>query len=323
MERVVSIIIPVYNVEKYLDQCLSSVVRQSYKALEIILVDDGSSDGSPAICDAYAAKDGRVIVYHNGNHGPSYSRNFGIDHSSGEYLMFIDSDDWVGVDYVGNLVKAMEETGSELAISPYYLAFPERSELCDADEKELTGALSKDLVSLYYLILGPCFKLYRRDMVLEKGIRFPLGRSYSEDRVFNYHYLQSVKKYVYVDIPQYHYRQNGRPSLSKQKSEKAFDDAMYALEEERKFLQSVHAAHIPQMLYWSVFFYLAAFWETKETGDDYKAFCKRWRKAKEIAPVAYSFKSIKTMVASCAYVLDLPVIFYAWRRLKKYLILRN
>ncbi len=319
MERVVSIIIPVYNVEKYLDQCLASVVGQSYKALQIILVDDGSSDGSPAICDAYAEKDGRVRVYHNENHGPSYSRNFGIDHSSGEYLMFIDSDDWVDADYVGNLVQAIEETGSDLAISPYYFEFPDQRLLDHVDEKKLTGVLAKDLVHLYRLTAGPCCKLYRRDIAYNKDLRFVLGRAYSEDRVFNYHYLQSIRTYAYVDIPQYHYRQNGRPSLSKQKSEKAFDDAMYAMEEERKFLQSVHAAHIPQMLYWSAFFYLAAFWETRETGDSYEGFCKRWKRAKEIAPVVYSFQSLKTMVVSCAYVLDLPVIYYAWRRLKKYL----
>ncbi len=314
---VVSIIIPAYNVEKYLDQCLASVVGQSYKALQIILVDDGSSDGPAAICDAYAEKDGRVTVYHNGNHGPSYSRNFGIDHSSGEYLTFIDSDDWVDADYVRNLVQAMEESGSELVISSYYLAFPDRSELYYADEKDLTGVLSKDLMSLYWLTMGPHCKLYRRDIVLEKGIRFPHGRSYSEDRVFNYHYLQSIKTYAYVGVSPYHYRQADRPSLSKQKSMKAFDDAMYALEEERKFLLAMHAERSPEMLYRSALFYLRAFWETGETGDDYEAFCKRWQRAKDAAPVAYSFQSLKTMGVSILYMLDLPVVFYAWKRLRK------
>ena len=94
---------------------------------------------------------------------------------------------------------------------------------------------------------------------------------------------------------------------------------MYALEEERKFLLAMHAERIPEMLYWSARSYLAAFAETKETGDSYEGFCKRWKRAKKIAPVAYSFQSLKTMVASFAYMLDLPVIYYAWRRLKKYL----
>lgn len=319
MEHTVSIIIPVYNVEKYLDQCLASVVGQSYGNLEIILVDDGSSDGSPAICDAYAGKDARVTVYHNPNHGPSYSRNFGIDHSSGEYLLFIDSDDWVDENYVANLVKAIEETDSELAISPYYLAYPDHSVLISADKNELTGILSQDLSSLYKLTMGPWCKLYRRDIVCTKDLRFVLGRAYSEDRVFNYHYLQSIKTYVYVDIPQYHYRQDERPSLSKQKSEKAFDDAMYALEEERKFLEAMHAKRIPLMLYESALFYLYALFETKENGDSYECFCKRFRRVKGIAPVAYSFRNMKTIAASCAYMMNLPMVFYVWHKLKKYL----
>ncbi len=319
MEHTVSIIIPVYNVEKYLDQCLASVVGQSYRDLEIILVDDGSSDGSPAICDAYAAKDARVTVYHNSNHGPSYSRNFGIDHSSGEYLLFIDSDDWVDENYVANLVKAIEETDSELAISPYYFEYPDRSVLDSVDEKKLTGVLAQDLAYLYRLTAGPCCKLYRRDIVCNKDLRFVLGRAYSEDRVFNYHYLQSIKTYVYVDIPQYHYRQDGRPSLSKQKSEKAFDDAMYALEEEKNFLEAMQAKRIPLMLYWSALSYLGAFIETKEMGDSYEGVCRRFQRAKSIAPVAYSFRSTKEMVKSCMYMMNFPMVFYAWHRLKKYL----
>ncbi len=319
MEQIVSIIVPVYNVEKYLDECLASIAKQSYKNLQVILVDDGSDDASPQICDTYVAKDERFEVYHNNNRGPSYSRNFGIDHSSGEYLVFIDSDDWVDADYVRNLVQAMEETGSELAISPYRLEYPDWSVLERVDEKKLTGVLAKDLVHLYRLTAGPWCKLYRKDIVCNKDLRFVLGRAYSEDRVFNYHYLQCIKKYVYVDIPQYHYRKDGRPSLSEQKSEKAFNDAMYAMEEEKKFLLAMHAKRIPEMLYWSARSYLYVFAETKETGDSYEGFCKRWRKAKKIAPVAYSCKSLKTMVASFAYMLDLPVIFYAWHRMKKYL----
>ncbi len=124
---------------------------------------------------------------------------------------------------------------------------------------------------------------------------------------------------MYVDIPQYHYRQDERPSLSKQKSEKAFDDAMYALEEERKFLEAMHAKRIPLMLYESALFYLYALFETKENGDSYECFCKRFRRVKGIAPVAYSFRNMKTIAASCAYMMNLPMVFYVWHKLKKYL----
>lgn len=120
MQPLVSVIVPVYNVEKYLDKCISSIISQSYKNLQVLLVDDGSTDASSQICDKYADNDARIAVYHNSNHGPSYSRNFGLEHSSGEYITFIDSDDWLEDDYVTNLVRAIIETGSELAISPNF-----------------------------------------------------------------------------------------------------------------------------------------------------------------------------------------------------------
>lgn len=318
MDCVVSVIVPVYNVEKYLEDCLASIAKQSYQNLQVILVDDGSIDGSPFICDRYAELDRRISVYHNNNRGPSFSRNFGIEHSRGKYLTFIDSDDWVDENYVANLVRSLEETGSDLAISPYYFEYPDRSVIDGVDKKQLTGILSKDLVKLYRVICGPCCKLYRKDIVCNMGLQFPLGRSYSEDRVFNYKYLQNIKKYAYVDIPQYHYRQSGFASLSKQKSIKAFADAMYALEEEKNFLHAMNAERKSEMLYWSALSYLAAFSETKETGDSYEAFYKRFYMVKKIVPVVYSLKSLKTTVASCAYMLGFPSIFYIWERMKRY-----
>lgn len=318
--QLVSVIVPVYNVEKYLEKCLESIAKQSYKNLQIILVDDGSTDASPQICDAFANRDNRVVVYHNENHGPGYSRNYGIDRSEGDLIMFVDSDDWVDEDYVMDLVQAITETESDIAISPYYFEFPDKSVPDVADKTKLTGVLAKDLVKLYGLTAGPCFKLYRRDIILNKGIRFPFNKSYSEDRVFNYYYLQNVKKYTYVDIPQYHYRQSEGLGLSKQKSERAFDDAMYALEEEKKFLSAMRAKRRHEMLYRSALGYLSVFRETSETGDGYAGFRMRFQRAKEIVPVAYSFKSLRTTIISCLYILNLPGVFYVWNRWKYYRI---
>lgn len=106
--------------------------------------------------------------------------------------------------------------------------------------------------------------------------------------------------------------------MSKQKSLKAFGDALYALKEERDFLQAVHAKGMHEMLYISASSYLAAFRETKETGDDYAAYRERFRRTKEIVPVAYSLKSLKSVVGSCAYTLNLPCIFHIWHKLKKH-----
>ncbi len=317
MQPLVSIIVPVYNVEKYLNKCIFSIINQSYKNLQILLVDDGSADASPQICDKYAAVDERITVYHNSNHGPSYSRNFGLERSNGEYITFIDSDDWLEENYVTNLVQAIIETGTELAISPNFLDYPDKSVTESVDESKLTGKLQQDLVKLYRLTPSPCCKLYRKDIICKYNIKFPSGKSYSEDRVFNYIYLQNIKSYVYIDIPQYHYLQFVGNSLTKQRTMKAFDDAMYALEMERDFLLAVDANGKYEMLLLSLGPYLMTFWQTVETGASYKEYCKRFKRTKEIVPVAYSFSSLKNAVASCAYLLNLPCVFYICKKIKQ------
>lgn len=103
----ISIIIPVYNSERFLHRCLNSVVNQTYKDFEVILVDDGSHDESGVICDEYAAKDNRFRIFHNPNGGPSKARNFGLEHSAGNYLLFIDSDDWLEEDALATYSKAL------------------------------------------------------------------------------------------------------------------------------------------------------------------------------------------------------------------------
>ncbi len=319
MQPLVSIIVPVYNVEKYLNKCISSIINQSYKNLQILLVDDGSSDASPQICDKYAAVDERITVYHNSNHGPSYSRNFGLERSNGEYITFIDSDDWLEENYVSNLVQAIIETGTELAISPYFFDYPDRSVVIRADTSKLKGVLQQDLAQLYKLTPSPCCKLYRKDIICKCNIKFPLGIALAEDRVFNYIYLQNIKSYVYIDVPQYHYLQFVENSLTKRRTMKAFDDAMYALEMERDFLLTVDAANKYEMLLLSVGSYIMGFWHTEETGVSYKAFCQRFKRTKEIVPVAYSFSSLKNAVASCAYLLNLPCVFYICKKIKLYL----
>ena len=104
--KIISIIVPVYNVVQYLDQCVSSLVHQSYSAIEILLIDDGSSDGSAEICDEWSKKDSRVRVFHTENRGVAHARNIGLTHAKGNYIGFVDSDDWVDIDmYETMMVK--------------------------------------------------------------------------------------------------------------------------------------------------------------------------------------------------------------------------
>ncbi len=112
----VSVIIPIYNVEKYLSRCLESIINQTYRDMEIILVDDGSTDESGRVCDEYAQKDSRIVVYHKTNGGLSDARNYGIDRAKGDLLTFVDSDDWVSLNYVEVLVNGITSNNADISI---------------------------------------------------------------------------------------------------------------------------------------------------------------------------------------------------------------
>ena len=115
MEQIkVSVIVPVYNVEKYLDRCITSILKQTHPDFELLLIDDGSRDSSGNICDAWAQADARISVFHKENGGLSDARNYGIDHAKGEYITFVDSDDYVGRDYLKTLVGLVQEYGAQI-----------------------------------------------------------------------------------------------------------------------------------------------------------------------------------------------------------------
>jgi len=116
----VSIIVPVYNAERHLERCVDSILSQEFQDVELILVDDGSTDGSPALCDAYAGRDSRVRAIHRENGGVSVARNAGIDVARGEYLQFLDADDWITTDATKLLVRAMEENRVDMVIADFF-----------------------------------------------------------------------------------------------------------------------------------------------------------------------------------------------------------
>ena len=125
MENLISVIVPVYNVEKYLDKCINSLINQSYNNLEIILIDDGSTDNCGEICDKYALKDNRIKVIHKKNEGLSAARNLGISISKGDYIIFIDSDDWVDKEILLKLLNLIKKYNSDIAVCDYLLTYDE------------------------------------------------------------------------------------------------------------------------------------------------------------------------------------------------------
>lgn len=175
MQPKVSIIVPIYNVENFLDKLILSLVNQTYKNLEIILVDDGSPDNSGAICDKYAEQDARIRVVHKKNEGAGIARNVGIDLSTGEYLVFVDGDDWIELDCVAYMLQLIEETHSDMAMP--IKTFTTRNRTQTEQDKIEVWSAEKAAYAIIFPIMpvGAWNKIYSSKMIKENSIYFPIN----------------------------------------------------------------------------------------------------------------------------------------------------
>ena len=226
-----SVIIPVYNTEKYLHRCIDSVLAQTYQDFELLLIDDGSKDSSGAICDEYAAKDARVRVFHKENGGVSSARNLGLDNAQGKYLMFLDSDDfWLQDDVLEVLIEKAEENDLDI-IRGEYSAMHEDGTLAwnrkiSAERKNHAGQILSSADFLEYAIHGENFlflSLFKRSSI--GSLRFEVGRVFLEDMLFYSTYLLHSLRCMYVpNFCFYAYRKN-EGSISSQISVKKLADS--------------------------------------------------------------------------------------------------
>ncbi len=220
MQPQISIVVPIYNVEKYLRQCLDSIVNQTYKDLEIILVDDGSPDSCGAICDEYAAKDERIVVIHKENAGVSVARNDGIERAAGEWIMFVDPDDWLELDCCEQVLRITgkvdceiiyfqrEENNEDGSIAKHFPAIDSRMLSGEDLQKLQLNALADYIQSLGFESTAPWGKLYRRSFLMEYSCKFPVGIKRRQDVIFNLYCLEHLKRGYYYDRVGYHYRRN-------------------------------------------------------------------------------------------------------------------
>lgn len=205
-----SVIVPVYNVEPYLRECIDSVLSQTYRDFELILVDDGSPDNCGAICDEYAAKDDRIRVIHQEQSGVSVARNAGLDAARGEYIAFVDSDDWIFPNYLSYLMRAIEENQADISVVGFqrFADEPPSADSIAYSVKNIkTGIESCFMLytdeGVVYTI--PCGKIYRAALFTD--IRYPIGRIH-EDEATTYKLLYKARKVVALDATLYCYRVN-------------------------------------------------------------------------------------------------------------------
>jgi len=211
-----SIIIPVYNTEKQLPRCIDSVLNQDYQDFELILLNDGSTDRSWEILKSYEKKDARIQLINHTNRGVSATRNQGINQAKGEFILFIDSDDWIEPDYLSTFIANYEGNPKELLIAD--LIRNQRRKTGYGNQKFNLRA-DKESFIIYKNILnngGPCAKFFNTEIIHQHGIRFHEKMSYGEDFIFFIHYLQHTEKVKFLDFGKYHYEYNSQ-SLSTKK----------------------------------------------------------------------------------------------------------
>ena len=220
-----SIIIPVYNSEKYLEECLDSVVREKALSMEVIIVDDGSTDGSATVYDSYAENDYRIKVIKKENGGVSSARNEGLENANGEYIAFLDSDDFVETNTYSKMIQHIEKSGADLLIWNYYFLngnkasrnvdFPEEAIIKNRQKIDMLKAtnlcpLITDLKTPNNKIIGigfPWNKIFKASLIKDNKLRFTKEIDLYEDVLFMFQYMKYVKVVEIVDEPRVYYRQ--------------------------------------------------------------------------------------------------------------------
>lgn len=210
----ISVIVPVYNVEQYLPRCIDSILAQTFKNFELLLVDDGSQDSSGRICDEYATKDNRIIVFHKENGGVSSARNVGLSHASGEWVCFCDSDDYVSDTYLHNLDKQII-CSKQIIMTGYDIIDSEiknkLSNICLNGEEFIKYLLEKKII----FNSEPWGKLYNLKLIISNNIYFPNNINLGEDAIFNIKYYCLCDCLTLSEDIDYHYEKSNLSSLTK------------------------------------------------------------------------------------------------------------
>lgn len=230
MEELITVIIPVYNVEVYLEKCLRSVTGQTYQNLEIILVDDGSTDSSAQICDKWAEKDPRICVIHKQNGGQAQARNRGLEISTGEYILFVDADDYVDAHYTGYLYGLAKQNDAEIAVCGFRLVTTEGTNLnrlnTDSDVRIMDqhDAL-RELCHDRWITCSPWAKLFKRSVIGD--IRFPEGHIY-EDVATVYRWIMNASRVALGYEWLYYYVEHSGSTVTSAFHQRRMDAAVFA-----------------------------------------------------------------------------------------------
>lgn len=285
MQDLITVIVPIYMVEPYLNRCITSIVNQTYQNLEIILVDDGSKDNCPALCDAWAKKDSRVRVIHRENGGLSEARNSGIDAAKGEYLAFVDSDDFVSEEFIETLYRACKLTESQIAQCCYEYVDGDKM---TKDKEEVTEPIKvysgKEMIKgmswrdgAYNVVAWN--KLYHKSVF--DGVRYPKGRIHEDEATTHKLFYQAEKvAFVYRFLYGYY---TGGSSITRDKFSKKRLDWEWAVRKRLTFLKERQETEILIPMY-KIYMdgTIDLYYKTKEILQDMEAAKELMERMKQI-----------------------------------------
>lgn len=266
----ISIIVPVYNVEKYLPQCINSIINQTFKNLEIILVDDGSLDNSGKICDEFSKIDSRIIVIHKENNGLSSARNAGLEIAKGDFIGFVDSDDWLDENMYETLLKLIKDNDSDISCCKFIKAAHSDEKIPVIDNeiiKSFTNieGLNNFYTDLYTQTVVAWNKLYKRNLF--NNVVYPTGKIH-EDEGTTYKLFYKANKITYTNKPLYYYRTTPN-SITTRKFNKKRLDIIDVYDEKIKFIKTINNSHIySKTLKWYLFTLINCYFECYENMED-------------------------------------------------------
>lgn len=228
MNEKISVIVPVYKAERFIDRCIESLVNQTYKNIEVILVDDGSPDKCPEICDAWAEKDSRIKVIHKQNNGVAKARETGVENAVGDYIAFVDGDDWVEKDMYAYLYSLMHSGDYQIACCSYEVVTSESDVIINNAEKLINYGYEESVKRLYEDALWSlCFKLYRKEL-FDTAEKIEVKLTVSEDLLLNHYLFKNAKRVIVSNQKKYYYFRHSDSAVGKKMNEKRIEDSMTA-----------------------------------------------------------------------------------------------
>lgn len=232
----ISVIIPIYKAEPFIRKCVESVLNQQFENVEILLIDDGSPDRSGEICDEYALKDNRIRVYHKENGGVSSARQLGISEALGDYVLFIDSDDWIEQGMFSSMYKKALEENADIVICDYYHDYGIYNKKVSYNFKSMSNV---DILKyIFHNNSGQLWnKLVKRECYLSPyKVDFPIGLNHFEDLVICIKLLSIKRKISYINVPYYHYTQNANPNSCMAHTKKFYEPRELLIKEVTPYL---------------------------------------------------------------------------------------